>query len=275
MSERLNIRRMQTPERSEKLPFDPEEDVSAQQWDTVRADIERSYFFGDWESFLAKSAYMKIVSPKEYALAHQMTQGDWSELSGMSARDSMKPWDYEDPERSFESIGRVAHAHILDFDPPVDLALDTDYRDTALNAIENLHDGAPIAVNRAVAISLAYKLPPVQFSAKAIHEIKSDLARIRTLNAFELYTSFAANMRLCGFEVRIQPSDWPKLHETASKIWDECETRQLRYNDYMKMLFNMTVLEAKDARITDKGKLEIVMPKRAEESPAMPTSAEL
>lgn len=266
MTERVNIRRLQSADQERRLPLDPERDVSPEQWDTMRKDIERSWNMNDWESFTAKSAYLKLLKPDE---ARELTPDDWKQLYELSLEDSAKPWDSEH-QTYFETIHRAANARLLD--PAMIMPLNPNHVVIARNLATHFTADLVDNLRDAVAIALADpSQPPLQFSASEKDSMRAQLNKFRGQANWEQFTSLAADMRTLGVDVRILSGDWSKMRQAAEEIWKECETQQLRYTDYMGMLVSMKILEAKEVHLSATSGLEITMPEHRDSVTSKPT----
>jgi hypothetical protein len=65
MTERLNVRRMQVPERSESriIPFDPEKEVTEEDWGIIEGFRSGYLERGEWREFLNVASSIKILDP--------------------------------------------------------------------------------------------------------------------------------------------------------------------------------------------------------------------
>ena len=264
MTERLNIRRMQVPEREtrEEMAFDPRIDMSAEDWRYVRTGEQLVDSLDESEQKWQAPAFnlhLAILAPNEPYLA----KGKWNRLA---------PWALEfKAERNWEHfLWTIAGMKLMGYEQAHITSADRDSIQKRFEQSLTNDFSQGLSLGYAADVRIISPDQPLtieESGRKILVSLAEDARRQGNWSSFGIH---AANLRLIGENITVSKEEWKILR---------AELRSLRDSDapgFVELASSMRILGAGDVSITEKG-IECTPPKRYAEVhvPKMPEQPEL
>lgn len=254
-SERINIHELTVdePERQSELLFDPERDLTKEDWQMIKDDLEKSRRVEDWASFLSTAVHIKILNP-QFDLG--IDQKAWEGMRNM-----LNAWK---ENATFENrwevfLSRSADMKILD--PTLDLNLDqADWqriRDILKKTV--IWD---IFSRRAVEVRLLDHDYDLNLDQNDWRDIQDTLKKYRRDKNWGYFCSHAANVKILDskIDLGLDKEAWQGMRDKLEWYRERCKNGNESLGVFSDHAREMKILAAEEVKVTDKG-LEINMRK--------------
>ena len=102
MNERMNIRRMQVPDREEAkdIPFDPKKEVTTEDWGIIEGFQSGYMERRDWKNFLNFTPWIKVLDPQRCPPISE-------ETFDAICQSELEPYEQDMPKEYFENLYRL------------------------------------------------------------------------------------------------------------------------------------------------------------------------
>jgi len=245
--DRINIHELtvEEPEKQEGLPFDPERDITEQDWRGMRSILE-SWKHNDWQSFSAQAMEMKIIDPTQNL---NLDQDDWQGMTGCLA-------SLRDDQR-FDSLAVLVMGMKI-LGPEKDIGIQQDDWGAIRELLER-NRGSNWWYFSFLAIRMKFVNPTkdLNINEEAWQGMDRQLEMYKEIHQYDSFAKQAMNIKLlsCKKEIKIDRSTWQGIKDLLKEY-----EREGNWSDFSSIASAIKILAAEKVEVTDKG-LEITMPK--------------
>lgn len=264
--ERINIHELtvEEPEKQTDLPFDPERDVTEEDWQVMRNELKKAEQENNWSKYASIAMAIKILNPEiEIDLNERIRQGILKELNFCKKNHNWEPF--------YESAVALKTLGLKD---DLNRILGEDVWQGISNDLERVKNGGVLDFSHAV--SFARILDPdnshlhIDMGVDDWKKMNEDLEKFRNSGEWFNFSAKASNMRILDPEIKINigEKDW----EGIKNLLNQSRGEEEHYLFYSLVIY-VKVIAAEKVEVTDQG-LIITMPKKKEalkpETPSIP-----
>jgi len=251
--ERINIKDLtiEEPESQDGLPFDPERDITAENWKLLENNLEKCRENKDWGNFACYGMEMKILNPSFDLKVDDTT---WQEIH-----------DYYKKHRDiyFSSYHLVMAMKVLN------PSFSIDHNDLWWKAVKsdlqfqkNDKHGFDNFCFRAMAVKILDPSFDVEVNQKDWEKMEKRVKEIEEIGG-ESRIDVAAAMKILdsNTELNISEKAWGQMQQTLKKFLEREVVSPSYTGGFSRIAMELKLIAAQKVRVTDKG-LEITMPQK-------------
>jgi len=274
MNERMNVRRMQVPDKDsrEKLAFDARREVTPDDWRGMQRELKEMRNSGDWPGFASLSAHMKIL---DSSVRQPRYRQDAENLA-----DKVKEFTVAFDQITFEMPSEMKLAGFTDgvMNAERESAIRArlnGFKDSIKRGTATSADASDIYVLACIKILKPQMQTPILADKAFWEKVEWYLQQRRDVAPFGAAMQLADLLR----DIKILYPERQMIHvEEWGPFRDELEKmrQQGQWPLFAKLAASMKILAAKDVHITENGiELEMTTPELDEKLKPIPDSLEL
>ena len=254
--DRINIHELtiEEPEKQSELPFDPERDITKQDWEVMRLCLEHSRKNNTWSDFSAYAARMKILDPTQDL---NLDQTAWQGMEDEFKKQSFNPQ---------RLTSNAADMKVLD--PKRDLNLDQTAWTKMRRELENWRSKNDWGMFSWQASNMKIIDPKInlKLDQAAWQGMEKQLEEYRRSNNWTSFFLQASRMKILDpkIDLKLDQTAWQGARDEL-----EVDRRQFMMQGFDSLAKCMKILVAERVDVTDQG-LEITMPKREKPLTSVP-----
>lgn len=256
----------------EELPFDPEKDITDEQWQKAKRRLERAKELEMWDHFARDAMRMKILFPERVAELN-LDNEVWQKMK--KRRESFFLGRIKEWGLFFEE---AAEAKILFPERVSELELDEGIYEEGKKGIEALSKKGELAylLNLVTNIKILFpeKSSELSLNEEIWKKIEEQAQKWYEENNWGMFSGWAASIKICCptkmARFNLNDRAWSGMKQESKEIYDSEDAQ--RKAIFLSQMMNMKILAAKEARITEQG-IECTMPSGGnfkEEKPDLP-----
>jgi len=254
--ERLNIKDLtiEEPESREGLPFDPEKEITEEDWGEIKEELERGRDNADLYEFVKQAAEMKILDPEVEIRA--------SDEEKIRMYEKIDEWwkQYGD------GLGVFSRASFLKIlYPEVNLGLPKAPWESIKKLLENSRGNSPSNfLSAAVTIKLCDPNFNIDIDQETKELIEEKLKSEKETDIFR-FANTAKNLKIIDSDINLglDVKTWENLKNELDIIrrddYYDHHKNPYKWRSFCELAVDMKILATEKVEVTDKG-LEITMP---------------
>jgi len=247
--DRINIHELtvEEPEKQQELAFDPERDITEEDWKIMKEQLKRYKETGDWSSFYREAAAMKVLNPGKINI--EVDKSSWENITNQ-------------PETIFKEPLISSVRSLKNLNPAVSLGslgIDGDFlnqEEKELREYISNHNWLYIH-SRASAFRVVEPNLKLDLTDQDWEYAKRYLDKYKEQKDWASFLSIASDLKIIDFKVDLGLTQdcWRGMTDVLSLI-----KKSGSYLFFASCLMFLKILAAEKVEVTEKG-LEITMRK--------------
>lgn len=258
--ERVNIKDLtiEEPEKSQELTFDPEKEITKEDWKMMKKELDKERELGNWARFLSVVRCMKILNPNyDFIIDKDTREGIYKELESYR-------------KKSEWVIVTEMAMNMKMLDPTVTLNLDEFTQERMQKDAFKEHNKVwTDYIDQLMALKVFDQKLEVHLGTEGLEKMDLNLNVSKAKEQWEEFAELAAAEKVINMSlnVEVSPTEWQNMKNILENYREKHREKGEFYEKaFTNMASWMKILAAEKVEVTNDG-LEITMPKKVKSEP--------